>query len=164
MISASTPDYAHQAFYASHRPVRRFVAALTVAVGVLGLIWWAGLFAPRLSSAATSGQFDLASQTGVLELEVRNESPTPVRVQDVDVLSGAVLQVASVDGQDLDREPEIAGGSTSILRLEYRADTCLAEPPGGAIGLRLDIRTVARVTRTEHLYSFAPRSAPSSSC
>lgn len=164
MTSTSTPDYAHQAFYASHRPVRRFVAALIVAVVAVGLIWWTGLLAPRLTAETSAGQFDLASQTGVLELEIRNETPTPVRIQDADLLGGADLQAASVDGEDLDHRPKIAGRSASILRLEYRADTCLAEPSGNAIGLRLDVRTVVRITRTERLYTFVPRSAPSNPC
>lgn len=164
MTSASTPDYAHQAFYASHRPVRRFVAALIAAAVVLLSIWWTGLLAPRLSSDASSGQFDLVTRTGVLELDVRNESPTPVRIRDADVLSGAVVEVASVDGEDLDRGPEIAGNSTSILRLEYLADACLAEPPGNAVGLRLTVRTAAGVTKTQHLYFVVPRSAPPSTC
>jgi len=164
MTSTSTPDYAHQAFYASHRPVRRFVAALIVAVVAVVFIWWTGLLAPRLTSEASAGQFDLASQTGVLELEIRNETPTPVRIQDADLLGGAELQAASVDGEDLDHEPEIAGRSTSILRLEYWAPTCLAEPPGNTIGLRLDVRTFVGVTKTERLYPFVPRSAPSNTC
>lgn len=164
MTSASTPDYAHQAFYASHRPVRRFVAALIVAVVVVGLIWWAGLLAPRLTSEVSAGQFNPASQMGVLELEIRNQTPTPVRIQDAGFLGGADVQAASVDGQDLDHGPEIAGRSTSILRLEYRADTCLADPPGNTIGLRLNVRTVVGATKTERLYPFLPTSAPSNTC
>lgn len=163
MTTAPT-DYAHQDFYASQHPIRRFVAALVLAVAVLALLWWTGLLAPRLSTEGSSGQFDLATQMGVLDVEVRNESPTPVRIKDAGLLSGATVQGVSIDGQTLDRAPQIAGGSTSILRLEYRSDACLAEPPGNVIGLRLDVRTVAGLTKTQRLYSSVPTSTPSTSC
>lgn len=159
MTRTSPPDFTVEDFYASSHPVRRFVAVLIAAALVLLLVWWTGLLAPRLSSDASSGHFDLASRSGVLEVEVRNESLTQVRIQDIEIVSTAALQSATVDGQHLDVGPEISGSSTAVLRLEYQADACIAERQAGATALRLNVRTVVGVTKTEHLYAVFPRSA-----
>lgn len=159
MTPTTLPDYALEDFYASRHPVRRFVAVLVAAVLVLLLVWWTGLLAPRLSSDASSGQFDIASRSGILEVDVRNESPTQVRIDDVEVASTAALQNVTLKGDPLDSGPEIPGGSTAVLRLEYRSDVCIAYLQAGVTALRLDVRTVIGITKTEHLYIVFPRSA-----
>ena len=159
MTRASPPDYTLEDFYASRHPIRRFVAVLIVTTLALILVWWTGLLAPRLSSDLSNGHFDPVLHHGVLELDVRNTSPTPVRVHGVDAPSSAAIRSATLDGQQLKSRPKISGGGTAVLHIEYQADVCIADSQAGVVSLRLDVRTVAGITRTEHLHAVFPRSA-----
>ena len=156
MTAPSPPDYTIEEFYASRHPVRRFVAALVATTLVLLLVWWTGLVSPRLSSDASTGHYDAASGTGVLQLDLRNESPTPVRIEAVEVMATAAITAASVDGTPVESAPEIPGTSTAQVRIEYQADRCIADRHAGATGIRLDVRTILGITNTEHLYTPFP--------
>lgn len=163
MTERTLPDYEHEEFYASRKPVQRFVAALTAVVGMLLLIWWAGLLAPRLSADVSSGRFDSTTRSGSVEIDLRNEGPLPVRIQQVEFNSGIEVRRATIRDTSLDHRPEISGNSTATLSVDYGADHCVTDARAGVLELRLQVRTTAGVVRNEQLYAPLPTSG-STSC
>lgn len=157
MTSAPPTEYLLMEFYASRRPIRRFLVALAVASAALLVVWWAGVFAPRLSADVSSGAFDLSSRTGTIELELVNEAPTPVRIHNVDIpMDGFEVSSASVDGRALAVGPEVGGGSSAVLQVNYRAEGCPGAHHGGTVPVRLQVEPPGRTRSETFLHAAFP--------
>lgn len=153
-------EYALQEFYASRRPIRRFITGLVAVSSALLLVWWAGFFAPRLSAEVSSGEFDLVNGNGSMYVDLVNDAPTPVRIESVEIpMDAFTVSGTIVDGDALTSEREVDGGSAAVLQLDYRIDGCLRTSPQTAVPLRVQVQTIGGTTRTVFVYAPFPAAA-----
>lgn len=148
--ATSGADHTHEDFYGERHPVRHFVIAIAAASALLVLVWWTGASAPRFSTAGGSGEFDSVDGSGTFVLDLENDAPTAVRILDVQSADEAIaVTAATLDGMPLADEPELGGGGSSRLRVEYRADGCVARTSTATEArLRIRVETLAGTSRT----------------
>lgn len=156
----SVAEYAQEEFYASRHPIRRFIMGLVSMSAALLLLWWAGVFAPRLSAEVTSGEFDLSNGNGSMSVDLTNDAPTPVRIESVEIpMDSFSVSEATLDGTALASGGEVGGGSAAVLRLDYTIDGCLRTSPQTAVPLRVRVQTIGGTTRTVFVYAPFPITA-----
>lgn len=156
----NTAEYELEEFYASRRPIRRFIMGLVATSAALLLVWWAGVFAPRLSAEVSSGEFDLSNGNGSMYLDLVNDAPTPVRIHGVEIpMNSFTVTATTLDGEALTADPEVGGGSAAVLQLDYRIDGCLRTSPQTAVPLRVQVKTIGGTTRTVFVYAPFPTTA-----
>ena len=156
----SIAEYALEEFYASRRPIRRFIMGLVAMSAALLLVWWAGVFAPRLSAEVSSGQFNLSNGNGSMYVDLVNDAPTPERIETVEIpMDSFTVSGARLDGVALTSQGEVGGGSAAMIQLDYRIDGCLRTSPQTAVPLRVQVHTIGGTTRTVFVYAPFPATA-----
>lgn len=140
---------AHEAFVATNRPVRRFVAVLAGVALLFALLGWSALAAPRLTGEpGTDGVWDYESREGSITVPLRNAGPFPIWLESVDggePISG--LTDVALDGVPLERSPgRIASGDAAVLtaRFSYHCDE---EGPAHPVVFRAAVRTAIGIER-----------------
>lgn len=142
-----TEPFAHEAFYRSARPIRRFVAIVTAVALVILLVWWAGLANPRITVTPDEGVHELASGRGSLQVELRNDAPLAVELREV-TLDVATVRSALLDGQPLGDRPELPGRSSAQLVIEYEGRGGCLPVDGAGASLGLEVETPLGLVRT----------------
>jgi hypothetical protein len=135
-------------FTPTGHPIRWFSIAIALLAIALVTSWWAAILNPRLSIAATQGDWDVGTLHGSWSVTMHNDAPTPIEIESASVIGpGLTTGEVLVDGRSLDGQRRVAGGADFVVTVTYSAEGCTPIGAGEPAHIVVTARTIIGIER-----------------